>query len=91
MLTIGGTNSTGSARTVAVCGAYWISSNSSVRMTTEPGVAATSTPTSNASASTLEGSRGELVMSPANARAPRTRLAPRSCTVVRSATGLVSR
>ena len=38
-----------------VCGAYRISSNSSVRMTTAPGVAAMSTPTSNASASTLGG------------------------------------
>jgi hypothetical protein len=54
------------------------SSNNSVRRTTEPGVAATSTPTSNAAVSTLAGSRGDEVMSLAKARAPRTRLAPRS-------------
>ena len=52
--------------------------NSSVRMKTEPGVAATSTRPRGV-ASTLEGSRGEDAMSLAKARAPRTRLAPRSC------------
>ena len=41
-----GTISTGSAYTVGVCGEYWISSISSLRRITLPGVAATSLPTS---------------------------------------------
>ena len=40
-----GTISTGSAPTVAVVGAYWISSISALRNTTLPGVAARSPPT----------------------------------------------
>ena len=37
MLIVGGTTSTGSVRTVGVCGRYWISSNTGVRRTTAPG------------------------------------------------------
>ena len=37
---------------------YWISSNTSVRSTTAPGVTARSTPTSKASGSTIDGTRG---------------------------------
>ena len=37
--------SSGVAYTVSVCGVYWISSNTGVRSTTSPGVAARSTPT----------------------------------------------
>src|SRR6185437_13283965 len=40
-----GTISTGSANTVSVAGLYWISSISSLRNTTSPGVMATSSPT----------------------------------------------
>ena len=47
-----GTISTGSGRTVAVAGAYWISSISRLRKTTLPGVTATSRPTSKRSAPT---------------------------------------
>ena len=37
MLIVGGANSSGIARTCSVCGAYWISSKTSVRRTTVPG------------------------------------------------------
>ena len=45
-----GTISTGSGRTVSVVGVYWISSISSLRQTTRPGVTATCTPGLKASA-----------------------------------------
>ena len=42
-----GMMSTGSAKTVGVAGEYWINSTSSLRITTLPGVAATSRPSTN--------------------------------------------
>src|SRR3954452_9283241 len=68
--------SSGTDRTVSVVGRYRISSNTSVRNTTAPGVAARSSPTVNASGSTIEGTRGGLVRSRSIRRRPRTTLAP---------------
>ena len=70
----GGIITTGRLCTVGVDGAYWISSISSLRKTTSPGVTARSRPTTNASASLIE-------MRPRAASAtrfakPRARLAP---------------
>ena len=42
MLIVGGTTSSGYLADLSVCGAYWISSNTSVRSTTAPGVTARS-------------------------------------------------
>ena len=50
----------GTCRTVSVVGAYWISSKTSVRWTTDPGVAAIFTPTVNFEVSTLAGMRGDV-------------------------------
>src|ERR1700722_4473255 len=66
---------TGTCRTSGVTGRYWISSNSGVRGTTAPGVTARSTPTSNASGSTLVGIRGGTAMSGRKCRRPVTALA----------------
>ena len=76
MLITGGTTSSGRSRTAAVAGAYWISSNTGVRSTTEPGVTARSTPTSNASGSTIDGTRGGAARSPARRRVPASTLPP---------------
>ena len=57
-------------------GRYWISSNTGVRRTTEPGVTARSTPTSNASGSTMDGTRGATAMSAAKFRRPARVLLP---------------
>jgi hypothetical protein len=46
LLIVGGTNSSGTWRTRSVVGLYWISSNTSVRSTTEPGETARLPPTS---------------------------------------------
>ena len=68
--------SSGNSCTVGVAGWYWMSSQTSVRATTDPGVTARSLPTWNASRFTMVGMCGEEVMSEANARIPRTRLRP---------------
>ena len=59
-----------------VCGVYWISSNMSVRSTTAPGVTAMSSPTANASGSTIDGTRGGVAKSRTSRRPPATRLPP---------------
>ena len=63
MLIVGGMSSSGTARTDSVCGRYWISSKTSVRSTTLPGVAARFPPTLNLLVSTVAGSRGGRDMS----------------------------
>ena len=68
--------SSGAEKTWSVCGAYWISSNSSQRKTTEPAVTAMSLPNVNASGSTIDGTRGADIMSSTKWRNPRTALSP---------------
>ena len=68
--------SSGTLRTLVVCGVYWISSKTSVRSTTSPGVTATSSPTAKASGSTIDGTRGAVAKSRAKRRPPATRLPP---------------
>src|ERR1035437_6179246 len=58
LLIIGGTISSGQRYTFSVTGWYWMSSNCSHECTTPPGVTARSRPTSNASAATIDGTRG---------------------------------
>src|ERR1700712_5464005 len=53
--------SSGTVRTASVVGRYWISSKTSVRKTTDPGVAARSSPTVKASGSTIDGTPGGVV------------------------------
>src|SRR6266536_2730755 len=62
--------------TVGVVGLYWMSSKTSVRATTAPGVTARSAPISNASGATIVGMRGGEAISETKARVPRTRLRP---------------
>jgi hypothetical protein len=66
---------------------YWISSNTSVWRTTEPGVSARLPPTSNREVSTFCGSRGGDAKSAAKRFAPRTRLPPPSSTIALSTVG----
>ena len=76
LLIHGGTTTSGRACTVSVVGAYWMSSMSSFRYTTEPLLAATLTPTVNAFLST---SAGRPLLSRASSmtlRAPRCRFCP---------------
>jgi hypothetical protein len=73
---VGGAMSSGISRTSSVCGRYWISSNTSVRSTTAPGVTATVRPTSNGDGSTISGMRGGVAMSRSKLRLPRARLPP---------------
>ena len=68
--------SSGAEKTFSVCGAYWISSNSSQRRTTEPGVTAMVSPSVKASGSIIDGTRGADAMSPTKLRSPRTALRP---------------
>ena len=82
--------SSGICRTVAVAGRYWISSNTGVRSTTDPGVMARSAPTSNASGSTIFGTRGGAAMSLAKCRRPARMLPPPVSIAAFSATGLSS-
>ena len=77
----------GTSYTVSVLGAYWISSKTSLRCTTAPGVAARFSPTVNFEVSTLAASRGGVDMSRSRFRAPFTRLAPASSIVTFSAAG----
>ncbi len=68
--------SSGTVRTLGVCGVYWSSSNISVRAMTAPGVTAMSVPTSKASGSTIDGTRGGVAKSRTKRRPPATRLPP---------------
>ncbi len=68
---------------------YWISSISSVRITTAPGVAATSTPRSKSCGSERTGSRGGVRTSFEKRRAPVTRFAPPVSIIAFSDAGLV--
>ena len=77
-------------RTFAVCGWYWISSNTSVRLTTWPGVTAMFLPTSNSEVSTIVGMRGERAMSRTSWAEPLTRLAPPWSSVALSTAGLAA-
>jgi hypothetical protein len=80
----GGTMTSGRACTVDVDGAYWISSISSLRNTTWPGVVARFLPTSYALSSLIV--MRPRAMSAARLAAPRARLAPS----VRSASATTS-
>ena len=71
-----------------MAGRYWISSNTSVRSTTAPGVTARSAPTLNASGSTIDGIRGGAAMSAAKCRRPATTLPPPVSIAAFSAAGL---
>src|SRR6266536_3251769 len=73
---VGGTSSSGTCRTVGVCGAYWISSNTSVRNTTAPGVAPRLSPTAKSEPSTICGMRGALAMSRSRFSPPRRKFIP---------------
>jgi hypothetical protein len=75
-LITGGTISSGTDHTLSACGVYWISSNTSRRNTTAPGVTAMVLPSVNASGSTIDGRRGGVRMSLAKCRSPRTTLSP---------------
>src|SRR3954452_25295217 len=78
----------GTSRTVSVVGAYWISSKTSVRWTTDPGVAAMFPPILNFEVSTLAGRRGDVDRSRSRFLAPAIRLAPPYSIVTFSAVGL---
>src|SRR5882672_3057145 len=80
----------GRACTCSELGAYWISSNISVRYTTWPGVLATLRPSLNGVGSTCEGSMSLSRMSRTMFLRPLTRLSPPVSTILRSATGLAS-
>ena len=71
-------------------GRYWISSKTGVRSTTDPGVTARSTPTSNASGSTMVGTRGATAMSPTKFRRPARALPPPLSTAAFTAAGFSS-
>ena len=73
---------------MSVVGLYWISSKTSLRCTTEPGVVATLTPIVNFEASTLAGMRGDVDMSRSRCLAPASRFAPPLSSVAFSAVGL---
>ena len=68
-------------------GSYWMSSNSSVRSTTAPGVTARSSPTVNAFVSTIAGMCGGLRRSWTRLALPCTRLRPPVSSVAFSAAG----
>ena len=89
MLIIGGVSSSGSSRTFAVWGLYWMSSKTGLRRTTAPGVTAMSSPIVNADVSTIDGMRGGLRMSRAKLPAPRTKLRPPVSSAALSTAGLV--
>jgi hypothetical protein len=90
LLIVGGTMSRGTSRTVSVDGRYWISSNTSVRKMTAPGVVARSSPTENASGSTIEGTRGGVARSLTNWVRPRTALRPPVSMAALSDSGLTT-
>ncbi len=70
MLIVGGMISSGTSRTVSVCGRYWITSSIGVRSTTEPGVIARSPPTWYAFGGTMDGTRGGALRSRSRLRGP---------------------
>ena len=85
----GGTSSSGRVPTVAVLGAYWISSITSLRYTTAPGDVPTLRPTSNALSSVIE-----IVPLPRSATKfsmPSRRLSPRDSRSFSWASGFVDR
>ncbi len=82
--------SSGNWYTAGVTGSYWMSSQTSDRATTAPGVAARSLPTSNASGATMAGTRGGADKSDASARSPRSMLRPPLSMTAFHATGLIS-
>ena len=86
-----GTISTGSGCTVAVVGAYWMSSIRLLRNTTWPGVTATSRPTTKFSAPAGGAPVSVRPMSWIAWVAPWTRLVPPLLSVRRSTMGLVGR
>jgi hypothetical protein len=65
-----------------------MSSNTSVRRTTDPGVTARFPPTSNFDVSTVAGSRGERETSRTKCRTPLTKLAPPVSTISLITAGL---
>ena len=73
---------------LSVVGGYWMSSPTSSRCTTAPGDSARSSPTSNASRSTIEGMPPLLRTSPRSCATPRTRLKPPVSNARLSAAGL---
>ena len=85
-----GTIRTGSARTSAVAGAYWISSIRRLRKTTLPGVIATSRPTSKASAPTGFLPVASRCQSSQKLSAPRMKFMPPCFRVCAIISGLVS-
>ena len=87
---VGGTISSGTSRTRSVCGRYWISSSTSVRNTTAPGVTAMLRPTSNADRSTISGIRGGAAMSRRKVSPPRTRFSPPLSTAAFAEDGFTS-
>ena len=82
---------TGSACTVWVAGAYWISSIRWLPNTTRPGVTATDLPGMNASVPAGRAPVSRRCQSPASRFAPLARLAPRCSVVALSASGLVQK
>ena len=82
--------SSGNWCTAGVAGWYWMSSQTSGRATTAPGVTARSLPIVNASGSTMVGMCGAEAISEIRARAPRTRLRPPVPMNAFHATGLSS-
>ena len=87
----GGTISTGSAKTVGVCGVYWISSIRRLRKTTLPGVMATSLPGLNPFKSFDAEPFRRRNVSCHWFCAPCNRLAPPLLSVACSTSGLVQR
>ena len=87
---VGGTSSSGTARTVGVCGAYWISSNTSVRRTTAPGLTPRLPPTAKADVSTICGIRGGWARSFTRFSPPRTKLSPPDSRAARTDSGLTT-
>ena len=85
------TMSTGSACTVGVVGAYWMSSMSSLRRITLPGVVATSCPGLNASVPAGGSPRAPRAKSSTPRAAPVARLTPQVAAVLCSTCGLVAK
>ena len=84
-----GTIRTGSGRTLPVAGVYWMSSISALRITTLPGVTATSLPGSKPAASLSGLPCITWRTSSRKFRAPRTKLRPPSAMVARRISGFV--
>ena len=82
--------SSGHCLTFSRCGTYWMSSSTSERKTTAPGVVARVWPTSNASGSTMLGTRGAVTLSRTRFRSPDSTLPPPVSIAAFHATGLIS-